>query len=175
MEKAVYDFYFKIKYRRLDPLRYNALLIAAILLFINMGLPAAGMIFIHIFMDSSILFDSLLVLIAAGMFVIPTAFFIFSVCLYRSEVNNHYIFYDNRFKVISKKDEAYVNYSDIIKMIIRDNILLLFISERRCYILPFDPTETNNNGFESFIAEKTGIIPTMAVTSKKRRRKEKKP
>lgn len=107
MEKAVYDFYFRIKYRRLDSLRYNALLIAAILLFINIGLPAAGMIFIHIFTDSSILFDSLLVFIAVGLFMIPTAFLIFAIRFYRSEVNNHYIFYDDHFKVISEKDEAY--------------------------------------------------------------------
>lgn len=67
-----------------------------------------------------------------------------------------------------------IGYSDIIKIIERDNILLLFISERTAYLMPSEPEYNGNSGFERFITEKTGIIPARMITSKKHRRKDKK-
>lgn len=156
--EPIYDFTFKEKYRFISPI-YSVIFILSLF-----GIPHIMAGIVGIIMCAAGVFDredATVVIIALILcFILPLLFLIFAIRMFRKEINNRYVFYDNSFKVIVNGEEHNAKYSDIVEIKEMKNIYYLYLDNVRCYIIGKSCLcEVTAEEFEQFLTVHTNIRP----------------
>ena len=159
MNEPIYDFTFKEKYRTFSPGLYLGIFILGIL-----GIPniIAGITVTIIWavngFDSE--YTSVIMIAFIFCFTLPLLFLIFAIRMFRKEINNRYVFYDNSFKIIVNGVENNVKYSDIVEIKEMKNIYHLYLDNVKCYMIGKSCLgEVTADEFEQFLIVHTNIRP----------------
>ncbi len=156
MEEPIYDFTFKMKYRKISPIFYTCVFVLG--LFCIPSIIAGGFFILYSAVegvDDKNLFLAILIF----LFLIPLLFMIFAVRLWCKESNNRYIFYDRNFKVICNGGEVTVNYSDITEIKEVKGHYFIYISDNRAFVIGKCLDNITTDEFERFLIVKTNIRP----------------
>lgn len=157
MEEPIYDFTFKMKYRNITPLLYYIIFVAAIIFFVQVGLPSAVFIIFSVFGGYM---DKQLFLVFLIAFLVSVTALFFAVRFFRRGIDSQYIFYDRLFKVISNGNEHSVNYSEIIEIKERKGIYFLYMSDKIAFVIGSSCFgEITPEEFEQFLIVRTNIRP----------------
>lgn len=156
MEEPIYEFTFKMKYRKISPLFYTCVFVLGLFCIPSI---IAGSFFILYSAIEGVEYVNLFLAVLIFVFLIPLLFFIFAVRLWCRETNNHYIFYDNKFKVVCGENETTVNYSDIVEIKEIKGLYFLYINDKHAFIMEKCFDNVTPEEFEQFLIVKTNIRP----------------
>lgn len=156
MEEPIYDFTFKMKYRKITPWLYYIVFIAAIIFFVQVGLPSAVFIIFSVFGGYM---DKQLFLVFLIAFLVSATALFFAVRFFGKEIDNRYVFYDRCFKVIYGENENTFNYSDIVEIKEIKGLYLLYINDNRAFIMGKCFNNVTDEEFEQFLIVRTNIRP----------------
>ena len=138
VEEPIYDLTFKEKCRIFSPLRHVLIFLAGLFCipyFISGGVFTV-MLAIDKFNGSEDEYVTILWPVAISLFIIPLLFFIFSIIYFNRKINNRYIFYDDGFKVITKKKEYSFDYSEIWSVNeVKSNYFCLHLYNKKDYLI----------------------------------------
>lgn len=156
MDEPVFDLIVKIKCRKLSPVFYNSVLFLSVFFCIPNALM--GILLFVIILTGATEFSAaigyVLLAVVTAVMIIGA---VFGIKLWVSEINGHYVFYDEYFEVLGEKSKFTAKYSQIIKMCRKNGFYYFYLSDTNAFLVGGTDSE-NTAAFEDFITSKTGVL-----------------
>lgn len=165
MNDVFYEFESLIKYRKLNPKRYLAILIAGILLSVRPLLGSLFFIIFYLFTGQMVIdlsgmpfFNALLVCII--FFFLPLTVFVGAIRIFTAKAYLRFTFRSEAVDIlnISKKKTVTVPYSNITAVRTDGSCYFFYTSKNLAYLLSKEALgNVGNDEFSGFIREHMGI------------------
>ena len=156
MDEPVFDLTLKMKCRKMSPMFYNSVLSLAVFFCIPNALMGILLLVIVLSGEMQMFVHIEYVLLAVVIEVMIIGA-VFGIKLWVSEINGHYVFYDEYFEVLGDKSKFTSKYSEILKVCRKKGFYYFYLSDTKAFVIGGINNE-DTAAFEDFITSKTGVL-----------------